>query len=277
MTAYNRQEFIAEAIESVLASTFTDFELLIVDDASTDKTAEIAETFAAKDERIHVLINQKNIGQFANRNKAVTYAQGEFIMFVDSDDKIYENGIDYCLKAMLAFPKVNVGMCYKYPDKTSPFYLDGGQAIQIHFYERQFLAMGPGGTILNRNFFKSIGGYPEKYGPANDMYFNLKAVSTAGVLLIPFDYFFHRIHPGQEQNNEFAYLYANYNYTRDALDELDLGLSKKQIQYFRKKSDRRFVVNLFKYLTQTGDLKSTKKACQLAGFTWANFVKGVFH
>ena len=48
MTAYNREDFIAGAIESVLASTFTDFELLIVDDASTDKTVEIAQTFAAK-------------------------------------------------------------------------------------------------------------------------------------------------------------------------------------------------------------------------------------
>ena len=88
MTAYNREEFIAKAIESVLASTFTDFELLIVDDASTDKTVEIAQTCAAKDSRINVVVNKKNLGQFANRNKAASYATGTYLKFVDSDDLV---------------------------------------------------------------------------------------------------------------------------------------------------------------------------------------------
>ena len=57
MTAYNREKYIAEAIESVLASTYTNFELIIVDDCSTDKTVEIAKSYEVKDNRIKVYIN----------------------------------------------------------------------------------------------------------------------------------------------------------------------------------------------------------------------------
>ena len=58
MTAYNREKYIAAAIESVLASTLTDFELIIVDDGSRDRTVEIAKTYAAKDTRIKLYVNE---------------------------------------------------------------------------------------------------------------------------------------------------------------------------------------------------------------------------
>ena len=60
MTAYNRQQFISEAIESVLASTFQNWELIIVDDASKDNTVSIAKSYADKDQRIKVYINENN-------------------------------------------------------------------------------------------------------------------------------------------------------------------------------------------------------------------------
>lgn len=68
MTAYNRDKFIAEAIESVLASSFKDLELIIVDDCSTDKTLDIAKTFQQIDTRIKVFRNEENLGDYTNRN-----------------------------------------------------------------------------------------------------------------------------------------------------------------------------------------------------------------
>ena len=61
MTAYNREKYISAAIESVLESTYTNFELIIVDDGSTDRTIEIAKTFAVNDARIKVYINKPNV------------------------------------------------------------------------------------------------------------------------------------------------------------------------------------------------------------------------
>src|ERR1041384_7268362 len=93
MTAYNREDYIAEAIESVLASTYTNFELIIVDDCSSDNTVAIAKEYKAKDKRIKVYVNEKNLGDYPNRNKAASYANGDFLMYVDSDDKILTDGI----------------------------------------------------------------------------------------------------------------------------------------------------------------------------------------
>ena len=93
MTAFNRGKYIAEAIESVLQSTYTNFELIIVDDCSTDDTFEIANSFFVKDRRIKLYKNEKNLGQFANRNYAISLSTGEYIKFLDSDDKLYSQGI----------------------------------------------------------------------------------------------------------------------------------------------------------------------------------------
>src|SRR5260370_37746092 len=86
MTAYNREKYIAQAIESVLASTYTNFELIIVDDRSTDYSVEIARGYERKDKRVRVHVNEKNLGDYPNRNKAASYAVGKYIRYLDSDD-----------------------------------------------------------------------------------------------------------------------------------------------------------------------------------------------
>ena len=93
MTAYNREKYIEEAIGSVLASTYTYFELIIVDDCSKDKTVEIAKKYERMDERVKVYINETNLGDYPNRNKAASYASGEYLKYVDSDDLVYSQFI----------------------------------------------------------------------------------------------------------------------------------------------------------------------------------------
>ncbi len=94
-------------------------------------------------------------------------------------------------------------------------------------------------------FMQKINGYPEKYGPANDMYFNLKACCYSSVLLLPFEFMYYRRHDGQEVNNRFSYLYNNYLYMRDALDDLPLPFTREKLTWLKKKNKRRFIVHLF--------------------------------
>lgn len=98
MTAYNREKFLAEAIESVLASTLANFELIIVDDCSTDSTVAIAQSYASKDARIKVFVNEINLGDYNNRNRAASYANGKYIKYWDSDDIMYP----HCLQVMVS-------------------------------------------------------------------------------------------------------------------------------------------------------------------------------
>lgn len=83
LPVYNSQDYIKKAIESTLSQTFRDFELIIVNDGSSDNTLNIINSFT--DERIRV-INQSNQGPGASRNNALDIARGDYIMFLDSDD-----------------------------------------------------------------------------------------------------------------------------------------------------------------------------------------------
>lgn len=275
MTAYNREKYIADAIESVLASTYTRFELIIVDDCSTDNTVLIARNFERKDSRIRVFVNEKNLGDYPNRNRAASYAKGEFLLYLDSDDKIYKEGLERCINVMLAFPDASFGMRL-FNKECEPFEINSEEVIQKHFFESSILTIGPGGTILKKAFFDAIGQYPVKYGPANDMYFNLKAACQTKMVLIPFEYMFYRRHEGQEINNRFSYLYNNYLYLKDALNELDLHLAQDQIRWLQLKNKRRFFVNLIKFFAVTFNARKIRFAILKTGFNFRDVRQAIF-
>lgn len=86
MPAYNAARYIEAAIRSVLCQTWTDFELIVIDDCSKDATAEIVQRLAEEDDRIVLLKNARNSGASASRNAGIFYAKGEWIAFLDSDD-----------------------------------------------------------------------------------------------------------------------------------------------------------------------------------------------
>ncbi|WP_420571286.1 glycosyltransferase family 2 protein [Kordia sp.] len=83
---YNAQSFIAETIDSVRAQSYTNWEMIIVDDASSDKTVEILNQYAAIDDRIKVHLLQTNSGAAIARNSAIKKASGSYIAFLDADD-----------------------------------------------------------------------------------------------------------------------------------------------------------------------------------------------
>ena len=91
MTCFNRENYISESIQSVLDSSYSNFELIIVDDCSMDNSFNIANEFAIKDNRIKVFKNSKNLGDYGNRNNAVKKSNYDFFTFVDSDDLIFEH------------------------------------------------------------------------------------------------------------------------------------------------------------------------------------------
>ena len=84
--AYNAEKYIAETIESVLAQTYQKWEMLIVNDCSTDNTTEIVQNYVGKDKRIKLINLKKNSGAAIARNTAIQNAKGRYIAFLDSDD-----------------------------------------------------------------------------------------------------------------------------------------------------------------------------------------------
>ncbi|WP_051233605.1 glycosyltransferase family 2 protein [Butyrivibrio sp. NC3005] len=101
MPAYNTEDYIDQCIKSILNQTFTDFELLIVDDGSTDKTGEIIDYYADNDKRIKVF-HHVNMGISFSRNFAIAKSIGDYICFIDSDDYIAEDYLENLYNAIVA-------------------------------------------------------------------------------------------------------------------------------------------------------------------------------
>jgi glycosyltransferase involved in cell wall biosynthesis len=276
MTAYNREKFIAEAIESVLSSTYTNFELIIVDDCSNDKTVEIAKIYAAGDARIRVFVNEKNMDQFPNRNRAATYAKGKYIKYLDSDDKIYNWGLEYCVEMMEKYPDAGMGLL-KVKEEVKEEYLTSKDAIHINYFFCPILNIGPSGTILRRKSFEDIGYYKGDYGVPSDMYFNLKMASAYPIVLLDKEFFYYRVHAGQELQNKYSYVCYNYKYFNDALQIPSFPLSEDQKNFLIKKARRSFIKLFINYIKETRHLRNAIRAIHVSGLGWRGFLKGILN
>ncbi len=108
MPAYNAEKYIGEAIESILNQTFKDFELIIIDDCSSDATPEIIKKYAAKDARIASFRNEKNLMVSHTLNKGLLLTKGKYIARMDADDWSYPDRLQKQFDYMEAHLEVGV-------------------------------------------------------------------------------------------------------------------------------------------------------------------------
>ena len=111
MSVYNGEEYLSEAIQSVCNQSFTDWELIIINDCSTDKTAEILNEFALKDERIKVHTNEINLRLPSSLNKALTLATGKYIARMDADDICLPDRLEKQYDFMESNPDIALSSC----------------------------------------------------------------------------------------------------------------------------------------------------------------------
>lgn len=119
MPTHNRSELLSRAIDSVRAQTYSNFELIIVDDCSTDDTEAVVRSYQDKDTRIKYIKNSKNLGACASRNKAIRAAQGEFITGLDDDDYFLPNRISEFVSNWKSKPEQVILLYSKYLSKDS--------------------------------------------------------------------------------------------------------------------------------------------------------------
>ncbi len=97
---YNSEKYIRATIEAILNQTYTDLELIIVDDGSTDKSVEIIKEYALSDDRVKLYFNPGNKGVVYTRNRGIDLCQGEYIALCDADDICYPDRIEECVKLL---------------------------------------------------------------------------------------------------------------------------------------------------------------------------------
>ena len=175
LPVFNSEKYVAQTIESVLKQSFADFEFIIIDDASTDKSLKIIKKYARKDSRIRVITNDINLGIGGSRNIGLEIARGEYMAVADSDDislperfakqvQFLEKSPDYC----------GLG--------TEVIYIDPeGSPLHVgsHYYSNEQindqLLLGNGDAIPHPSFIcktdilQKIGGYDATFIGAEDL------------------------------------------------------------------------------------------------------------
>lgn len=200
MTAYNREKYIAESIQSVLSQNYSNWELIIVDDLSTDSTFALAQSYAIKDIRIKVYTNEKNLGDYINRNKAASFANGEFIKYLDADDIMYP----WCLEAMVYFMELFPDAAYGLiasknlsVNQHFPILYNPKQVYSTYFFKEPILIIGPSGSIIRNSHFKEVNGFSgTPYIGDTELW--LKLSTKWPMILLPSDLIWWRIHDEQQ-------------------------------------------------------------------------------
>jgi glycosyltransferase involved in cell wall biosynthesis len=108
LPCYNRHDYVSEAIESVLAQSFGDFELIITDNCSTDGTVDIIRKYASKDSRIRVYVNESNLGVIGNLNRGILLGRGEYIKPIFSDDLLTPRCLEAFVNVLDKNPNVSL-------------------------------------------------------------------------------------------------------------------------------------------------------------------------
>lgn len=161
VTVYNREAYLRECIESILQSTFGDFEVIVVDDKSTDRSMDIAKVFANLDSRVKVFQNERNLGDYPNRNRAAQLASGYYLKYVDSDDTITPECLEKMVLAMQLHSDAAYALSYPRPVGTQrPLYLRPEEAYREHLINRQgFFCAGPLRGMIRTDRFREVGGF----------------------------------------------------------------------------------------------------------------------
>ena len=105
---YNVEKYLNKCLDGILAQTFTDFELILIDDGSKDRSGAICDEYAAKDDRVKV-IHQENRGQAAARNAGIKLASAEWVSFIDSDDIVHPQLLEFLYRGVT---ESEAGECY---------------------------------------------------------------------------------------------------------------------------------------------------------------------
>lgn len=201
MSVYNGEKFLAEAVDSVLNQTFTDFEFIIIDDGSTDQTAQILSDYATRDSRIRI-ISQENRGRAESLNRGIELARGDLIARMDADDVCLPHRLQDQLEYMNGRPKL--GLLGSHVDLITPGSRNLGPWFALPTTDgdiRRGLADGcpliHPTVMMRRDVIMSAGGYRKLLLDADDYDMFLRVSELTQMANLPQALLLYRIHAGQ--------------------------------------------------------------------------------
>jgi glycosyltransferase involved in cell wall biosynthesis len=280
VTVYNRESYLEQTLRSILASTFTDFEVIVVDDCSTDASAAIAKKLAEEDNRILFIQNEANLGDYGNRMKVASLARGPLLKYVDSDDLIYPYTLQVMVDAMNQHPEAAVGLAHSMPedDQPYPWLLSSELAYEKHFLKRGCMSCGPTGAIIRRDAFNGSGGFRKEWGVLSDSDLWYRIAAEHSILLLPPGLVWWRRHEGQEYTKDGAAMdYLCRGYELDVLhlfaDACPLPEQKQKVAIAKKR--QHMARRLFALATKGRSPRLAMRLRRQIKLSWGEMAAGV--
>jgi glycosyltransferase involved in cell wall biosynthesis len=199
VTLYNRQAYVGACLDSIVASTMADFEVVVVDDCSVDDSAAIADAYALRDSRIRFYRNATNLGDYRNRLRAASLAQGKYLKYVDSDDLIYPHTISTMVEALEREADSALALTHSEtkPAQPYPWKLSSHEAWLREFLGDGCMGSGPTGALIRRDAFIAAGGFGD-WGVLSDTDLWYRLSARAPIILLPPDLVWWRRHDDQQ-------------------------------------------------------------------------------
>ncbi|MEI6349879.1 MAG: glycosyltransferase [Verrucomicrobiota bacterium] len=234
MPVYNGEAYLRAAIDSILAQSFSDFELLLVNDGSTDRSAEIIETYG--DPRIRVLHAAQNRGAAATKNRALDKARGELIAFLDCDDLAHSARLETQVRYLDTHPEIGVlGSRFVTIDENGkPSSLQGNFVSQNVFASLLFTNGLVQSAIMLRRCALAGERFASDREPAEDYDFWIRLGRTTQLVNLPLPLVRYRIHAGGISSRKPAAMEAAISeIIRDQLTHLGLEPNPDEIEFHR--------------------------------------------
>jgi glycosyltransferase involved in cell wall biosynthesis len=252
--AYNSELTIKETIESVQKQTFTDLEIIVIDDGSQDDTIELVKSLVKLEPRLKIFCYE-NAGVAVARNRGIELAQGEFISLLDADDLWTPDKLELQLKALKDNPEAGVAYSWTNPinEQGKLLFLGPCPVWEGNIYgellQTNFLSNGSN-ILVRREAIKSIHGFPTDFPVASDWDFYLKLASKWFFVVVPKYQILYRQRLNSMSSNIEALMQANL-----AVLERAYQIAPAQLQSSRNKS----LNNLYLYFAELY-LKRSKDA-----------------
>ncbi len=243
-TIYNREKYLAYCIDSVIASSYQDWEMIIVDDQSTDKSVEIAKEYEKKDPRIKVYVNEINLGDYPNRNKAASYAKGKYLKYLDADDLIYKFSLGFMVEVMEKNSEVNLALSHNYVKPTSPYpqKINSIEVLYSMFVDKNYLGVGPSEAIIRKSAFEKLGGFSGiKY--IGDIELWVKLTLSAPIIALPPCLVYWREHEDQQieqERNDYNIIKVRHLHKMKVLSQIKDKISSNQYKLAYKYTQYRY-------------------------------------
>ena len=180
---YNKEKYIEKALKSILNQTFTDYEVLIINDCSTDKSAEIASTFLS--EKVQLIHHEKNSGLAASRNTGIKKARANYVTFLDADDVWKPHFLEKIFQLIETFSEARI-FATNYEEiwnQTVKKPHNGSENLPEHFtgyvdFFKINLKQGiynHGSVCVHKEVYEKVGFYNENIQLSQDLDFNIRA------------------------------------------------------------------------------------------------------